>query len=71
MDKVEIILRFVGFTVEEQGMMSEKELWRKTFSVISLIEDLIGGLAGDAPPPSPTSPQYGGMDDSLGNPFTR
>jgi hypothetical protein len=46
MDKMEIVLRFVGYTREEIGGMGENEIFRKTFSTVSLIEDLLSSFGG-------------------------
>jgi len=43
---VEIILRFVGYSREELSQMAEKELWRKAFSAIDLVRELVEGLGG-------------------------
>ena len=56
---MEIILRFVGYSKAELGQMPEKELWRKAFSAIDLIRELVEGLGSGTdggtvmPPPAP------------------
>ena len=57
-DKVEILLRFIGYSKTELEQMEEKEVWRKAFSAIDLVREMIEGLAGGGamgtpPPPSP------------------
>jgi len=65
-DKVQIILRFSGFTKKEIDEMSEQEIYRKAFSAINLLEELVSGFFGgsDAKPPTPADfdNPYAGQD---------
>ena len=56
-----VILRFIGYSKAELQEMEEREVWRKAFSAIDLVREMIEGLAGgesggmgmSAPPPPP------------------
>jgi len=43
---VEIMLRFIGYSKAELEQMEEKEVWRKAFSAIDLVGELISSLTG-------------------------
>jgi hypothetical protein len=52
------MLRFIGYSKEELEKMEEREVWRKAFSAIDLVKELLEGLSGGvgggvAPPPPP------------------
>jgi len=62
---VEIMLRFIGYSKAELEHMEERELWRKAFSAIDLVGELVSSLGGEgnvstmAPP---TPPGFNPMD---------
>lgn len=47
--------------------MSERELWRKAFSAIGLVEELIGSIGGDRDMSS--APSFSSSNDSYDNPY--
>jgi len=63
---VEIMLRFIGYSKEELEQMEEKEVWRKAFSAIDLVGELVSSVAGDggvrASAMPPTPPGFNPMD---------
>ncbi len=67
-DKVEIILRVSGFTKVEIGEMSETEIYRKAFSAMSLVEELVSGIFGGGDEKAPTPSDYSNPYASV-NPF--
>ena len=67
MDKVELMLRFIGYSGEELSEMGERELWRKAFSLVDLIKEMIEGIVqgGESGGPSivpPSPPGFNPMD---------
>ena len=64
---MEIMLRFIGYSKAELEQMEEKEVWRKAFSAIDLVGELMSSLTGgmggssnaDLPP---TPPGFNPMD---------
>ena len=64
MDKVEVMLRFVGYSKEELDSMNEKELWRKAFSLVDLIREMIEGFlkGGESSNMPPSPPGFNPMD---------
>ena len=41
---MELVLRFIGYTKAELEAMEEKEVWRKAFSAMDLVREIIEGL---------------------------
>ena len=39
-------MRFAGFTREEMAEMTDTERWRKAFSALGLVEEMVSGLLG-------------------------
>ena len=67
MDKVELMLRFVGYSGKALSEMGERELWRKAFSLADLIREMIEGLmqgveSGGPNIMPPTPPGFNPMD---------
>jgi len=73
---VEIVLRFIGYTKDELDSMEEKEVWRKAFSAMDLVREMMEGLAGGtggteaSMPPAPPNfnpmAAYGASGPDLG-----
>jgi len=63
---VEIMLRFIGYSKAELEQMEEKEIWRKAFSAIDLVGELVSSLSGEgggsASAMPPTPPGFNPMD---------
>ena len=56
-------MRFIGFTKEEMSEMTDTERWRKAFSAVSLVEDMVSSfVGGDEATDSPVASSAGMPD---------
>jgi len=56
-------LRFIGFTREEMAGMTDTERWRKAFSAVAIVEEMVSSLvSGDETATSPAASSAGMPD---------